>query len=339
MLFSGCWAVSVEPPVCAWKRRASARSVRHPEPLAQQLRPQPPRRPELRHLLEEVVVRVEEEGKPLAELVRRQPGLDGRPAVGKAVGEREADLLDGGRAGLADVVAADRDHVPARQPLRAVGEQVGGQPHGRPRREDVVPAGGVLLEDVVLHRAAEPLARHALPLGDQLVEQEQERCRRVDRHRRRDLAERDGVEEELHVGERVDRDPGPPHLPGRARVVGVEPELRRQVERGREPGLAPLEQVAEARVRLLGRAEAGVLADRPRPPAVHRRVRPAGVRKLAGQLRYEPGDVVRRVDGGDLDPGVGLAPVLTHGHAPIVRRRSLAQGRGASSASRLTSSA
>ena len=26
MLFSGCWAVSVEPPVCAWKRRASARS-------------------------------------------------------------------------------------------------------------------------------------------------------------------------------------------------------------------------------------------------------------------------------------------------------------------------
>ena len=24
MLFSGCWAVSVEPPVCAWKRSASA---------------------------------------------------------------------------------------------------------------------------------------------------------------------------------------------------------------------------------------------------------------------------------------------------------------------------
>ena len=31
------------------------------------LRPEPPRRPELRHLLEEVVVRVEEEREPLAE--------------------------------------------------------------------------------------------------------------------------------------------------------------------------------------------------------------------------------------------------------------------------------
>ena len=77
------------------------------------------------------------------------------------------------------------------------------------------------------------------------------------------------VEQHLHVGERVDRDAGPPHLALGARIVGVEPELRRQVERDREPRLAALEQVAEALVRLLGRGEAGVLADRPRPAAVH----------------------------------------------------------------------
>ncbi len=31
MLFSGCCAVSVEPPVCAWKRRASARGFVAPK--------------------------------------------------------------------------------------------------------------------------------------------------------------------------------------------------------------------------------------------------------------------------------------------------------------------
>ena len=31
MLFSGCWAVSVEPPVCAWKRSASARGFVAPK--------------------------------------------------------------------------------------------------------------------------------------------------------------------------------------------------------------------------------------------------------------------------------------------------------------------
>ena len=45
-----------------------------------------------------------------------------------------------------------------------------------------------------------------------------------------------------------------PDLAERERVVGVEAELRRQVERDREARLAALEQQPEARVRLLGRA-------------------------------------------------------------------------------------
>ena len=91
--------------------------VRGAEAVAHQRRPQPPRGAELRHLLEEVVVRVEEEGEARAELVRRKARLDGRRAVGDPVRERERELLDGRRAGLADVVAGDRDRVPARDPL------------------------------------------------------------------------------------------------------------------------------------------------------------------------------------------------------------------------------
>ena len=105
-----------------------------------------------------------------------------------------------------------------------------------------------------------------------------------------------------------------PTSPTGARVVGVVPELRRQVERDREPGLAALEQVAEARVRLLGRGEARVLADRPRPAAVHVLVGPARERELARQLELELRDVLVRVDRLDLDSGVGLAAILGGRH-------------------------
>ena len=199
----------------------------------------------------------------------------------------------------------------------AVREQVRGDAHGRPRREDVVAAGDVLLEDVVLDGAAQLLPPHPLPLGDQLVQEQEQRCGRVDRHRGRHLAERNAGEHELHVGKRVDRHAGPADLPGAARVVRVVAQLRGEVERDREAGLAALEQVAEARVRLLGRAEAGVLTDRPRPAAVHVRVRPARERKLARRLELEVADIGRGVDGLDLDPRVRAA-LVRGGHAGIV---------------------
>ena len=162
------------------------------------------------------------------------------------------------------------------EPLGAVREEVGGEPHRRTRREDVVAARDVLLEHVVLHGAAQLLAADALLLGDELVEQQEERRGGVDRHRGRDPVERDPVEQRLHVGERVDRDAGAADLALRERVVRVVAELRREVERDREARLPALEQVAEARVRLLGRAVARVLADRPRTAAVHRLVRARG---------------------------------------------------------------
>ena len=100
-----------------------------------------------------------------------------------------------------------------------------------------------------------------------------------------------------------------PTSPSASGSSGVVAELRREVERDREPGLPALEQVAEARVRLLGGAVARVLPDRPRAPAVHRLVRAARERVLAGELELAVGEVVRRVDGLDLDAGVGQPAV------------------------------
>ena len=74
----------------------------------------------------------------------------------------------------------------------------------------------------------------ALLLADDLVEQQQHRGGRVDRHRRRDLVERDAVEGGPHVVDRVDGDAGAADLAEAARVVGVQAELGRQVEGHRQ---------------------------------------------------------------------------------------------------------
>ena len=162
---------------------------------------------------------------------------------------------------------------------------------------------------------------HALLLGDQFVEEEQQRRRGVDRHRRRHLVERNPVQQHLHVGDRVDRDAGPPHLALGHRVVRVEPELRRQVEGDREARLAAREQIAVALVRLLRRREAGVLANRPRTAAVHVRVRPAGERERPRRRRLDGRRIGRAIERLHLEAGVEEAFVeRLLGHPSILCR-------------------
>ena len=165
MLLSGCCAVSVLPAVCVWKRSCCARGLRGAEAVAHQPRPQPPRGAELRHLLQEVVVRVEEEREALAERVDVEPRVDRRLHVGDRVGEGERHLLHRRRARLADVIAADRDRVPLRHLALAEREDVGDDAQRRLGRIDVGAARDVLLEDVVLDRARELPRRHPLALG------------------------------------------------------------------------------------------------------------------------------------------------------------------------------
>ena len=196
-----------------------------------------------------------------------------------------------------------------RDALVAVREQVGGQPDRALGRVDVVPARDVLLEDVVLGRAAQLLGGHALLLADQLVEQQQHARRRVDRHRGRHLVERDLVKRGPHVVDRVDRHPGPAHLAQAARVIGVQAELGRQVERHRQARSSPCSA---------GSGSARWTPWRSRSPAywriVHSCLRyisrctprvkgyspgsPSALGEVAGQVAL----VVERLD---LDPGVG----------------------------------
>jgi hypothetical protein len=85
MLFSGCCAVSVNPPVWVWNRQPPRLRVLRAVLLAHPPGPDPTGGAELRDLLEEVVVAVEEEGEPRREVVDVEAGGDPRLDVLEAV--------------------------------------------------------------------------------------------------------------------------------------------------------------------------------------------------------------------------------------------------------------
>ena len=256
----------------------------------------------------------EEEREAGSEGLQPEAGGDGGRNVGDGVGQREGDLLHGGAPRLPHVVAGDGDDVPAGDPLLAVGEEVGHQAHAGAGREDVGAAGRVLLQDVVLHRAPDPVRRHPVALRHELVGEQQDRGGGVDGHRRRDEVEGDAPQQDLHVGEAGDRHPRPPDLALGAGMVRVVAHLGRQVEGDREARLAPVEEELETAVGLLGGAEARVLAHRPETVPVHLGVDAAGERVFARppkvRLRAPPLERLRPVGRLDLDARVGEAPIL-----------------------------
>ena len=90
------------------------------------------------------------------------------------------------------------------------------------------------------------------------------------------------VEQHVHVLDRIDRHAHAPDFAERARRVGVDAHLRRQVERDARARSARLRAACRKRSLVSARrAEAGVLAHRPEPAAIHRRLHAARERKLA----------------------------------------------------------
>ena len=178
----------------------------------------------------------------------REPELD----VGEPVGQRERQLLGGGRARLADVVAAHADRMELRHALGAEGHEVADQAQVRPWREQPLLLRDVLLQDVGLQGAVEPFPGHALSFGRGQEERERDHGRSADGHRRRDVAERDAAEQHLEVVDGIGRHPAAPDLSLAPGVVGVETHQRRHVEGHAQPALTLVEQEPVSSVRLLG---------------------------------------------------------------------------------------
>ena len=263
---------------------------------------------QLRHLHEEVHADRPEERQARGEGVDVEADLAAAADVLDAVGQGVGELEVGGRAGFLHMVAGNADRVELGHVLRRVGEDVRHDPHRGCGREDVGVADHELLEDVVLDGPAQLLGPHALLFGGEDVEGQHRQDRAVHGHRHAHLVERDAVEQDLHVQDRIDGDPGHPDIAGDAGVVAVVAAVGGEVEGDRQallPGgeVAPVEGVA-----VLGRGEAGILPDRPGLGRVHGGVGAAQVGRQAwpGVQEIQTGRVGGGVERRDGDALGGL---------------------------------
>ena len=233
-------------------------------------------------LFEEIVMGVEEEAETRAELVHVETAAARPLHVLDAVVDGEGQFLQRGRAGFADVVAADGNRVVPRREFRAELEGVDHQPHRRRGRVNVFLLRDVFLQDVVLDGAGDLLPVGTLFFRDHQVHRPQHAGRGIDRHRGGDLFQIDAVEQDLHVFQRIDGDAALADFAFAGRMIGVVAHQRGQVEGHRESAAAVLQQILVTLVGFLRRSKAGEHAHGPELAAIAGRVNAAGVGRLAG---------------------------------------------------------
>ena len=161
----------------------------------------------------------------------------------------------------------------------AVAEDVADDPHGSFGRIDIGIADHELFENVVLNGAAQLFGLNSLLFGGNNIERHDGQHGAIHGHRHRHLIQRNMVEQDLHVEDRIDGHARLAHISGHALVVGVVSAVRGKIERNRESPLAGGEVAAVKRVGLFRGGEARVLPNRPGLHHIHRAVRPAQIRR------------------------------------------------------------
>jgi hypothetical protein len=120
----------------------------------------------------------------------------------------------------------------------AIAEDVADDPHGRRGRIDVGVADHELFQNVVLNGPAQVLRLHALLFGGHDIERHHRQHRAVHGHRNDICPERNLVEENLHVFDRIDGHAGLADVAHHALIVGIVAAMGGQIERHRKALLA-----------------------------------------------------------------------------------------------------
>ena len=212
------------------------------EALAHQARPQAARGAEFRDLLEQIVVRIQEERKARGKVIHRQPARDGRLNVGDGVGQRKRHFLDRRRARLPDVITADGDGIPFRSAIMAEGEDIRHNPQGGAEGIDVRPTRDIFLQDIVLDSPRKLAEVHALLFRHREVERQEDGRGGVNGHRGGDTVQRDVLEKGFHILERINGHAHAAHFATGKRMVRVQTNLGGKIESHRKACLSPLKR-------------------------------------------------------------------------------------------------
>ena len=230
--------------------------IAHLVTLLHQLGPHAPASTELGDLVEEVHVDVEEKGQPLGELLHVAAAPAQLIDVGQTVGQCVGHFLRCGGAGVAHVGASDADGVEARGDIVGVKNRVRDQAHRRADREDPRSARHIFLQDVVLNRARQLVARHALFVGNGQVHRIDDRGRAVDGEGGGNAREVQALKQNFRLAQIGERNADLADFRPRHGMRRIKAALGWQIERHGQASLPLGEQKLVALVGFFRRAEA-----------------------------------------------------------------------------------
>ena len=228
---------------------------------------------------------IEEEGQSRRKLVDLQAAFERSIYIGQSIGNSEGQFLNGGSSRLANMVATDADGIPTRHMARAKLDGIRHQAHGRLRWEKKLFLRAVLLEDIVLQRAAQLSHREATLLCVDNIHSPDDRGRAINRHRGGYFIERQAIEQDFHVGQRRDGNAAFAEFSGGEWVVGVISIKSRHIKSSRETCLTLGEQIFEALVGVFGGAETSKHTHGPGFSPVHGRLDATGIGVFSRQVK------------------------------------------------------
>ena len=234
-----------------------------------ELGPDHPRGPHLRHFHEEIHADGPKEREAWRELVDAEPHGDAGLGIFESVRQCVGKFEIGGRSGFLHVIAGDRDRVEFRHPLGGIFENVGNDPHRLGGRIDESVPHHELFQDVVLDGAGELFRRHALFLARHDIERHDRQHGAVHGHRHRHLVERDAIEQGAHVVDRIDGDAGHADITRHPRMVRIITAMGGEIEGDGEAHLPGFQIAAVEGVGILRRREPRILPDGPGLRRIH----------------------------------------------------------------------
>ena len=179
-----------------------------------------------------------EEGQTRSESINIHSGVYSGTQIFQTVGQGICQLDIGGSTCFLHVITGNRDRVELRHILGRIFEDIGDDLHREFRRVNIGITHHKFFQDIVLNGSGQLLQGSPLFQSGNNIESQDRKHGTVHGHRYGHLIQRDLIEQDLHVQDRVDSHTGFTDIPDYTRVVGVVSTVGSQVECHRQTFLS-----------------------------------------------------------------------------------------------------
>ncbi len=225
-----------------------------------------------------------EERQTRCKSINVHSGIHSGTQIFQSVCQRISQFDVGGCTCFLHMVTGNRNRIELRHIFGRVFKNIGDNLHGKLRRINVRVTHHELFQNIILNGSGQLIQRSSLFQTGNNVECQNGQHSTIHSHGYGHFVQRNLIEQNLHIQNRIHSYTGFTYVTDYTRVVGVVTAVRCQVERYRQSFLSGSQVTAIESVGLFCRRESGVLANRPGTQRIHSRIRSAQIRRNTGYI-------------------------------------------------------